>query len=75
MKKLLVLLLVCVLVFSIIATLTSCGGKKTTGDEPTTDTPATTDPNAPVDGTDGTSGSKIKLPTIKIPGLSAPDGE
>ena len=69
MKKILVLLLLCVLVFSIMVNLTSCKWK--TKDNPTPDTPPAVDENGnPVDADGGTNNNKIELPPIKIPGLT-----
>ena len=72
MKKFISMLLVCILVLSIMFSVSSCRRGK---DDPeqTPDTP-TTENGETVEGGSGTSDGKIKLPAIKIPGLT-PDPE
>ena len=68
MKKLVVLLLVCVLVFSITLTLTSCWWKNQPQEDPTPETPNTETPANPLDGNGGTSGVGIELPPANANG-------
>ena len=69
MKRFLVLLLVCILVFSMMVTLTSCKGKDNP-DDPTDNPPAVDENGNPIDAAGGTTNNKIELPPIKIPGLT-----
>ena len=79
MKKFLVLLLVCVLVFSIMTSLTSCWWKKNKQDPSSTDTPSTDGGNASVDAVNGTQGGTVVLPEIPVqsndPNLNPPTEE
>ena len=68
MKKLLTMLLVCILVLSITLSLASC--RRDNPEQQNPDTPTTDGGNETVEGGSGTSDGKIKLPAIKIPGLT-----
>ena len=67
MKKFLAMLLVCILVLSIMFTLASC--RRDDPEQQNPENPSTETPDA-VEGGSGTSDGKIKLPAIKIPGLT-----
>ena len=69
MKKILVLLLVCVLVFSIMVSMASCRNKNQE-DTTTPETPATENPDQSVDGAGGTNGKGIPLTPVPAPGAT-----
>lgn len=68
MKKFLTVLIICMLVLSIMVALVSC--RPDNPEEPSTDNPTTDGGNEPVEGGSGTSGGKIELPPVKVPGLT-----
>lgn len=79
MKKFLVLLLVCILVFSITVCLSSCRRNKQPENPEDPNGGTVTPPveqTPSVDSNGGTSGGKIELPPVKIPGQTpTEDGE
>ena len=67
MKKFFAMLLVCIFVLSIMFSLSSCRNRQK--EDPTPDVP-TTENGETVEGGSGINDGKIKLPAIKIPGLT-----